>query len=73
MKYTILLPLYFYRLFISPLMKSFLGAPNACRYSPSCSQYAIIVVRKHGFIKGLFIATMRLVSCQPWFSAKYNV
>lgn len=40
--------------------------PPTCRYSPSCSQYAIIAVRKHGAIKGGLLALWRLLRCNPW-------
>ncbi|MCJ2186527.1 membrane protein insertion efficiency factor YidD [Novosphingobium beihaiensis] len=40
--------------------------PPTCRYSPSCSQYAIEAVRKHGAIKGGCLAIWRLLRCQPW-------
>jgi putative membrane protein insertion efficiency factor len=37
-----------------------------CKYHPSCSQYAIDALRKHGFIKGSLLAGWRLVRCNPW-------
>lgn len=40
--------------------------PPTCRYSPSCSQYAIEAVRRHGAIKGGLLALWRLLRCQPW-------
>lgn len=40
--------------------------PPTCRYSPSCSQYAIEAVRRHGAIKGGWLALWRLLRCQPW-------
>ncbi|WP_067732461.1 membrane protein insertion efficiency factor YidD [Novosphingobium naphthalenivorans] len=40
--------------------------PPTCRYTPSCSQYAIEAVRKHGAIKGGCLAIWRLLRCQPW-------
>jgi putative membrane protein insertion efficiency factor len=40
--------------------------PPTCRYTPSCSQYAILAVRKHGAIKGGLLALWRLLRCQPW-------
>jgi putative membrane protein insertion efficiency factor len=40
--------------------------PPTCRYSPSCSQYAILAVRRHGAIKGGWLALRRLLRCQPW-------
>ncbi|WP_419144965.1 membrane protein insertion efficiency factor YidD [Novosphingobium album (ex Hu et al. 2023)] len=40
--------------------------PPTCRYTPSCSQYAIEAVRRHGAIKGGCLAIWRLLRCQPW-------
>jgi len=40
--------------------------PPTCRYTPSCSQYAIEAVKRHGAIKGGLLATWRLLRCQPW-------
>lgn len=51
-----------YQWFISPFL------PNACRFTPTCSQYAIIALQKHGAIKGLWLAAKRLAKCHPWGS-----
>lgn len=40
--------------------------PPSCRYSPSCSQYAIEAVTKYGAIKGSWLALKRLLRCHPW-------
>ncbi|WP_260924943.1 membrane protein insertion efficiency factor YidD [Novosphingobium sp. 9] len=40
--------------------------PPTCRYTPSCSQYAIEAVRRHGAIKGGWLAFWRILRCQPW-------
>ncbi|MFZ4057654.1 MAG: membrane protein insertion efficiency factor YidD [Ferruginibacter sp.] len=49
-----------YQLIISP----WLG--NKCRYTPTCSQYGIEALRKHGLIKGLWLTVKRVSSCHPW-------
>jgi len=49
-----------YQLFLSPL----LGAN--CRYSPTCSQYGILAIRKHGPFKGGWLTLKRIASCHPW-------
>lgn len=43
--------------------------PPSCRYSPSCSQYAIEALDKYGAIKGGWLALKRLLRCQPWGAA----
>ncbi|MCX6188581.1 MAG: membrane protein insertion efficiency factor YidD [Bacteroidetes bacterium] len=55
-----------YQLLISPLL------PNACRYSPTCSQYGIEAVKKHGAIKGGYMAMKRILRCHPWGGHGYD-
>ena len=45
-----------------------LGAlfPTTCKYHPSCSQYALDALRKHGLVKGSVLAGWRLLRCNPW-------
>ncbi|MDD2560215.1 MAG: membrane protein insertion efficiency factor YidD [Bacteroidales bacterium] len=64
--FLVLLPLRFYRLFISPLF------PSSCRYTPTCSEYAMQAVQKHGPIKGAWLAIKRIVSCNPWGGHGYD-
>jgi putative membrane protein insertion efficiency factor len=52
-------PIQVYRLAISPLF------PPSCRFSPSCSTYAIEALKTHGPVKGLALATRRLLRCHP--------
>jgi putative membrane protein insertion efficiency factor len=40
--------------------------PPTCRYTPSCSQYAIVALGRHGAIKGGWLAVKRLLRCHPW-------
>lgn len=37
-----------------------------CRFTPSCSQYAVEALQKHGFLKGLWLAVRRISRCHPW-------
>jgi hypothetical protein len=55
----LLLPLYFYRWVISPLL------PHVCRFTPSCSVYALDALKTHGPWKGLGLAARRLSRCHP--------
>ena len=54
-----ILPIRFYQRFISPL------TPPSCRYTPTCSQYAVEAIQKHGVLKGLYLGLRRLLSCHP--------
>lgn len=40
--------------------------PAACRFTPTCSQYAIEAVEKHGAARGSWLALRRLLRCHPW-------
>ncbi len=50
----------FYQYAISPLTMA------SCRYTPTCSDYAIQAVRKHGPAKGGWLALKRILRCNPW-------
>ncbi|MFK8115643.1 MAG: membrane protein insertion efficiency factor YidD [Rubripirellula sp.] len=56
----------FYQIGISPLI-----GPN-CRFTPTCSQYAIEAIRKHGAIRGGWRATKRICRCHPWNPGGYD-
>ncbi len=56
---ALLLPVRFYRAFISPIL------PASCRYEPTCSAYAMEAVRIHGPIRGSALAVKRLLRCHP--------
>ena len=53
-------PLRFYRRFLSPLK------PPMCRFHPTCSQYAIEALERHGLVRGTGLALWRLLRCQPF-------
>ena len=59
-------PLRFYRRYLSPLK------PPMCRFSPTCSQYAIEAVEVHGVLRGGALATWRILRCQPFARAGYD-
>lgn len=55
-----------YRRDVSPLL------PPACRYTPSCSEYAMDAVERHGVAKGLALAVKRVLSCNPFSRGGYD-
>jgi conserved hypothetical protein YidD len=61
-----LLPVYFYKYCISPL------TPASCRYTPTCSQYAIDAVKKYGPFKGGWLAVKRIFRCHPWGGSGFD-
>lgn len=64
--YLLILPIKFYRLCISPLL------PPSCRFTPTCSQYAIEAISKHGPFKGMYLAVKRLLRCRPGGGSGYD-
>jgi putative membrane protein insertion efficiency factor len=50
----------FYKRFISPML------PPACRFQPTCSEYAREAVEHYGVLKGSYMAACRLARCHPW-------
>lgn len=59
-------PILFYRNAISPL------TPPSCRFTPTCSQYALEAIRKYGPFKGLYLAIRRILRCHPWGGSGYD-
>ena len=56
----------FYQLAIRPIL------PNSCRYTPSCSQYAIEAINKYGALKGSWLGLKRILRCHPWGGHGYD-
>ena len=46
--------------------------PPSCRFAPSCSEYAIEAISRHGAIRGSWLATKRLMRCHPWGGTGYD-
>ncbi len=57
----------FYQVCLSPLK----GGPS-CRFTPTCSQYALEAFRKHGPFKGLYLSVRRILRCHPWGGHGYD-
>ncbi len=45
---------------------------NCCRFTPSCSQYAIEAIRMHGVFLGIMLSTYRILRCQPYCRGGYD-
>ncbi len=54
----------FYKKYLSPFLTRSLG--NACRFTPTCSEYMIEALEKYGFIKGMTMGVRRVSRCHPW-------
>ncbi|PKO35450.1 MAG: membrane protein insertion efficiency factor YidD [Betaproteobacteria bacterium HGW-Betaproteobacteria-7] len=55
-----------YQYAISPLMG------RSCRYVPTCSEYTVEAIRKHGAIKGGWLGAKRIGRCHPWHPGGYD-
>ena len=66
MKRILLALLRFYKRCISPLL------PNACIYTPTCSEYAMEAIEKHGVLKGTGLAIWRVLRCNPFMQGGYD-
>lgn len=66
MTWMLLLPIKFYQRCISPF------TPPVCRFTPSCSHYAVEAIVKHGPVKGLWLAIKRIARCNPWGGSGYD-
>jgi putative membrane protein insertion efficiency factor len=66
MRRVVLALLRLYKRVISPLL------PPACRFYPSCSEYAMQAIAKHGLLRGGILASKRLIKCHPLHPGGYD-
>ena len=66
MKVVLILFIRTYRLLISPLL------PPSCRFTPTCSEYAMQAIEKYGALRGVYLAARRLLRCHPFHSGGYD-
>lgn len=59
-------PIVLYQRLISPAL------PRRCRYEPTCSAYAVEALREFGILRGLVLATWRLLRCNPFSHGGYD-
>jgi len=60
MRWLLIKLLRLWQVAVSPLY------PPSCKYHPTCSEYAVLAVEKHGALKGSVKALWRLLRCNPW-------
>jgi uncharacterized protein len=63
---VVLAPVVAYQRLISPAL------PRRCKYEPTCSRYAVQAVREYGILRGLVLASWRLLRCNPWSHGGYD-
>ena len=60
------IPIRLYQWTLSPLKTALMGPSVGCRFHPSCSNYALQAIQKHGIGKGAILAIKRILRCHPW-------
>ena len=55
-----------YRWTVSPMLVFLFGPGGGCRFTPSCSQYAMDAIRSQGALTGVWLAVKRICRCHPW-------
>ena len=55
-----------YQRFLSPLL------PSACRFHPTCSEYMIEAIEKHGAVRGIYLGSRRLLRCHPFHAGGFD-
>lgn len=66
MKYLFIALIKLYQKYLSPLK------PKSCRFTPTCSAYAIEAFSKRGFVVGLFLTIYRILRCNPFCRGGYD-
>ena len=66
MKYVLLFLINIYRQYISPRF------PGVCRFTPTCSEYAMEAIKKYGALKGSWLAFKRILRCRPGNPGGYD-
>jgi len=59
-------PIRLYQRYVSPML------PPVCRFTPTCSQYAVEAIAKHGVFYGGYLAIRRILRCHPWGGSGYD-
>jgi putative membrane protein insertion efficiency factor len=62
----ILAILRFYKRWISPLL------PSACRFHPTCSEYAMDAIQRYGVLRGMWLGVLRLLKCHPFHKGGFD-
>jgi uncharacterized protein len=68
MRKIFILAINFYQKFVSSIIHQVTGTKNACRFSPTCSEYAKTTIAEKGIFNGGYLSIVRLLKCQPFYN-----
>jgi putative membrane protein insertion efficiency factor len=71
MKHVLIFLIRLYQYTLAPMLNLLAGG-TGCRFEPSCSNYAIEALQRHGAFRGGFMAFLRICRCHPWGGAGYD-
>lgn len=66
MKFVLIFFLRAYKLLISPIL------PPSCRFTPTCSEYAMEAINKYGAMRGIYLGARRILRCHPFHPGGYD-
>ncbi|WP_236657355.1 membrane protein insertion efficiency factor YidD [Acidisarcina polymorpha] len=61
-----------YKQWLSPALHAAMGVAGGCRFQPTCSEYAVLAIERHGLAKGILLAIRRIAKCHPWHRAEFD-
>jgi len=61
-----------YKGFVSPMLHAVCGTAGACRFQPTCSEYAALAIERHGPFRGTLLALRRIAKCNPFHATGFD-
>jgi uncharacterized protein len=64
--------LFVYKQVLSPILHAASGSAGACRFQPTCSEYAFVAIEQHGILRGTWLAVRRIAKCHPFHPPAFD-